>query len=186
MVSEPNSVLVIKQISLANKEDSHVHTANRSHTCLFAGSRLHSISQLPWLPAVSKSSNPSNSCLSLSDLRKFKPRLTKPTPQTCSKISRDQNPEIRSPKSLPRASTRRRSLRKIPTRRLRFITFRSSSWYTRHHEGLLVHRSTWPENLVVIRRCTRHHAPPGFLVAPSRAGEQCTLLPRADNSADVI
>ena len=186
MVSEPNSVLVIKQISLANKEDSYMHTANRSHTSLSAGSRLHSISQPPWLPTVSKSSSPSNPCLSLSDLRKSKPRLTKPTPQTCSKISRDQNPEIRSPKALPRASTRSRSFRKIPTRRLRFITFRSSSWYTRHHEGLLVHRSTWPENLVVIRRCTRHHAPPGFLVAPSRAGEQCTLLPRADNSADVI
>ena len=186
MVSEPNFVLGIKQISLANKEDSYVHTANRSHTCLSARSRLHSISQPPWLTARSRSSSPCNPCLSLSDLHKSKPRLTKPTPQTCSKISRDQNPEIRSPKAFPHASTRRRRLRKIPTRHLRFITFRSSSWYMRHHQGLLVHRSSWPENLVVIRHCTRHHAPPGFLVAPSRGGEQYTLLPRADNAADVI
>ena len=34
MVSEPNSVLGIKQISLANKEDSHVHIANRSQSML--------------------------------------------------------------------------------------------------------------------------------------------------------
>ena len=28
--------------------------------------------------------------------------------------------------------------------------------HMRRHDGLLVHRSTWPENLVVIRRCTCH------------------------------
>ena len=106
MVSEPNFVLGIKQTSLASREDSHVHTANRSHTCLFAGSRLHSISQPPWLPAVSKSSSPSNPCLSLSDLRKSKPRLTKPTPQTCSTAYRDQNPGTRPPTAAARATTR--------------------------------------------------------------------------------
>ena len=63
MVSEPNFVFGIKQTSLANKEDSHMHTAIRSHTCLSAGSRLHSISQSPWLTAVSRSSTPSNPCL---------------------------------------------------------------------------------------------------------------------------
>ena len=106
MVSEPNFVLGIKQISLANKEDSHVHTANRSHTCLSAGSRLHSISQPPWLPAVSRSSSPSNPCLSLSDLCKSKPRLTKPTPQTCSMAYRNQNPGSRPPTAATRAATR--------------------------------------------------------------------------------
>ena len=60
MVSEPNFVLGIRQTSLTNKEDSHVHTAIRSHTYLFAGSRLHSISQPSWLTAVSRSSSPSN------------------------------------------------------------------------------------------------------------------------------
>jgi len=106
MVSEPNFVLGIKQTSLASREDSHVHTANRSHTCLFAGSRPHSILQPPWLPAVSKSSSPSNPCLSLSDLRKSKPRLTKPTPQTCSTAYRDQNPGTRPPTAAARATTR--------------------------------------------------------------------------------
>ena len=57
MVSEPNFVLSIKQKSLASKEDSHVHITIRSHTCLSAGSRLHSISQVPWLIAVSRSLN---------------------------------------------------------------------------------------------------------------------------------
>ena len=106
MVSEPNFVLGIKQISLANKEDSHVHTAIKNHTCLSAGSRLHSISQPPWLTAVSRSSSPSNPCLSQSDLHKSKPRLTKPTPQTCSPAYRDQNPRTRPPTAATRATTR--------------------------------------------------------------------------------
>ena len=57
MVSKPNFVLGIKQKSLASKEDSHVHIIIRSHTCLSAGSRLHGISQPPWLCAVSKFNN---------------------------------------------------------------------------------------------------------------------------------
>ena len=57
MVSEPNFVLGIKQKSLATKEDLHVNITIRSHTCLFAGSRLHGILQPPWLCAVSKSNN---------------------------------------------------------------------------------------------------------------------------------
>ena len=68
MVSDPNFVFGIKQTSLANKEDSHVHTGIRSHTCLSAGSRLHNISQPPWLTALSRSSSLSNLCLSLSKL----------------------------------------------------------------------------------------------------------------------
>ena len=80
MVSEPNFVLGIKQKSLANKEDSHMHTAIRSHTCLSAGSRLYSISSL------------SNLCLSLSNLCTTNLRLMKPTRQTYSMAYRDQNP----------------------------------------------------------------------------------------------
>ena len=113
MVSEPNFVLDIKQTSLANKEDSHVHTAIRSHTCLSAGSRLHSTSQLPWLTAVSRSSSPSNPCLSLSDLRKSKSRLTKPTPQMCSPAYPDQNPGTRPPTAATRPTTRGQLLRRI-------------------------------------------------------------------------
>ena len=83
MVSKTNFVLGIKQTSLANKENSHVHTAIRSHTYLSAGSRLHNISQLPWLTAVSRSSSPSNLWLFLSDLCTSSLRLSKPIPQTC-------------------------------------------------------------------------------------------------------
>ena len=57
MVSEPNFVFGIKQKSLASKEDSHMHIIIRSRTCLSAGSRLHGISQPPWLCAVSKFNN---------------------------------------------------------------------------------------------------------------------------------
>ena len=67
----------------------------------------------------------------------------------------------------PRAAV---SFGKSLTRCLKFLTSRSSSWYTRRPEGLVVHRSTWPENLVVIRRRTHRHVPPGFPASPSRAG----------------
>ena len=42
----------------------------------------------------------------ISDLRKSKPRLTKPTPQTCSTAYRDQNPGTRPPMVAARATTR--------------------------------------------------------------------------------
>ena len=106
MVSEPNFVLGNKQKSLASKEDSHVHITIRSHTCLFAGSRLHSISQLPWITAVSRSSSPSNPCLSLSNLCTTSLCLMKPTKQTCSTAYRDQNPGTRPPTTAMPATTR--------------------------------------------------------------------------------
>ena len=79
--------------------------------------------------------------------------------------------------ALPRAAV---SSGKSTTRRLRFLTSRSSSWSTRRPDGLIVHRSTWLENLVVIRRRTRPHAPPGFPASPSCAGGLSTRLPRAE------
>ena len=106
MVSEPNFVFGIKQTSLTNKEDFHVHTAIRSHTCLFTRSRLHSISQPPWLTAVSRSSSPSNPCLSLSNLCTTSLHLMKPTRQTCSTAYRNQNPGTRPPTAAARATTR--------------------------------------------------------------------------------
>ena len=176
MVSEPNFVLDIKQKSLASKEDSHVHITVICHTCLSAGSRLHSILQPPWLTAVSRSSSPSNLCLSLSDLCTSSLRLLKPTPQTCSLASREENPEIRSTESKPRAAD---SFEKSLTRRLRFLTSRSSSWYTRRPEGLHVHRSSEPETPALIRPYTRPHTPLGFLASSSRAGSLSTHLPCA-------
>ena len=156
MVSEPSFVLGIKQKSLASKEDSHMHTAIRNHTCLSAGSRLHSISQPPWLTAVSRSSSPSNPCLSLSDLHKSKPRLTKPTTQTCSPAYRDQNPRTRPPTAAARATTHDNDSWNSHTRRRRFLTLSSDLSHTRRQDGLVVPRSTWAENLVIIRRHTRN------------------------------
>ena len=97
MVSEPNFVFGIKQKSLASKEDSHVHITVRSYTCLSIRSRLHSISQPPWLTTVSKYSSPSNLCLSLSNWGTTSLCLMKPTRQTCSTAYRDQNPGTRLP-----------------------------------------------------------------------------------------
>ena len=148
MISEPKFVLGIKQTSLANKEDSHVHTAIRSHTYLSAGSRLHSISQPPQLTTVSRSSSPSNPCLSLSDLCTSSLRLSKPTPQTCSQASREENPKIWSTESQLRIATRRSQLRKIYHAPPQILDFQIVFVHTCRHDGLLVHRSTWPENLV--------------------------------------
>ena len=180
MVSEPNFVLGIKQTSLANKEDSHVHTAIRSHTCLSAGSRLHSISQLPWLTAVSRSSSPSNPCLSLSNLCTTSLLLMKPTRQTWSMAYRDQNPGTRPPMASTRATMHEQRLLDSHTRRRRFSTPKQDRSHTRRLYGLVVHRSTWLENLVVIRRRTRLHVPLGFLESTSRAGGLSTRLPRAE------
>ena len=187
MVSEPNFVLGIKQKSLASKEDSHVHITVRSHRCLFAGSRIHSISQPRWLTVVSRSSNqvscdltyqiyakPSKPWLSLSNLCTTNLRLMKPTRQTCSTAYRDQNLGTRPPTA---AACAENGSWNSHTRRRRFSTPNLDLSHTRRQDGLVVHRFTWPENLVVIRRCTRHHTPPRFLAFPPRAGEHCMLLP---------
>ena len=105
MVSEPNFVIGIKQTSLASKEDFHAHTTIRSHTCLFARSRLHGISQPPWLIAVSRSSSPSNHCLSLLDLYTSSLCLMKPTRQKCSTAYREQNPGTRPSTAVAHATT---------------------------------------------------------------------------------
>ena len=58
--------------------------------------------------------------------------------------------------------------------------------HTRHQDDLVVHRSTWPKNLVVIRHCTRHHAPLGFLASLPRANEHHMLQPTPKTAANVI
>ena len=115
-------------------------------------------------------------CLSLSDLCTSRLHLSKPTPQTCSQASREENPEIRSTEIYPRAAV---SSGKSPTRRLRFLTSRLSSWYTRRPDGLLIHRFRESEIPALIRPYTRPHAPLGFLASPSRASGLSTRLPRA-------
>ena len=142
MVSEPNFVLSIKQKSLASKEDSHVHITIRSHTCLSAGSRLHSISQVPWLIAVSRSLNQASRdltyqiCANPSFSCQNQPHRRAPRPPARKTQKSSQ------PKSTHAPLRAVVSFGKSPTRRLRFLTSRSSSWYTRRPDGLVVHRST--------------------------------------------
>ena len=183
MVSEPNFVLGIKQKSLASKEDSHVYITVRSHTCLSAGFRIHSISQPPWLTAVSRSSNqvsrdltyhicakPSKPWLSLSNLCTTSLRLMKPTRQTCSTAYHNQNPGTRPPTVAARMEN---GSWNSHMRRRRFSTPSLDLSHTRRQNGLVVHRSTWPENLVVIQRCTRHLGFWLFLHAPVNIARSC-------------
>ena len=58
--------------------------------------------------------------------------------------------------------------------------------HTRRHDGLLVHRFTWPENLVVNRCRTRLHTPPGFLSSPPRAGEHACSCHALKSAADIV
>ena len=120
MELEPNFVLGIKQKSLASKEDSHVHITIRNHTCLSAGSRLHSISQPPWLTAVSRSSNqarhdltyqicanPSFSCQNQPHRRAPRPparktqKSGKPKPSHTPQLASENHPCAASNSSLP-------------------------------------------------------------------------------------
>ena len=71
--------------------------------------------------------------------------------------------QLKANHALPRAAV---SSGKSTTRRLRFLTSRSSSWYTCHPKGLHVHRSSEPETPALIRPYTRPHAPLGFLASP--------------------
>ena len=58
--------------------------------------------------------------------------------------------------------------------------------HTRRHDGLLVHRFTWPENLVVNRCRMRLHTPPGFLSSPPRAGEHACSCHAPKSAADIV
>ena len=121
---------------------------------------------------------PSKPWLNLLDLRKSKLFLMKPKPQTCSTTSRDQNPEIWSPEALPRPFTRLSRLRKISHAPPQIPDFQIVFVHTRHHDGLLVHRSTELKTPALIQPYTRPHAPLGFLASPARAGR---LLARTIN-----
>ena len=142
MVSESNLVLGIKQTSLASKENSHVHTTIRSHKCLSFGSRLHDILQLPWITVVSRCLNPSNLCLSLSDLCTSSLRLMKPTRQMCSMAYRDQNPGTRPPTAMHVPPLMDNGSWNSHMRRRRFSTPSLDLSHTRRQDSLVVSRST--------------------------------------------
>ena len=157
MISEPNFVLGIKQTSLASKEEYHVHTIIRSYTCFSARSWLHGILQPPWLYAVSKSNKLKQSrdlilqiCANPCFAWWYQHHRRAPRPPA------RKTQKFGQPKANHAPPCAAVSSGKSTTHRLRFLTSRSSSWSTRHPDGLVVHRPTWPENLVVIRRRTRH------------------------------
>ena len=152
MVSKPNFVLGIKQKSLASKKDSHVHITVRNHTCLFAGFRLHNISQSPWLTAVSSSSSPSihvspykicahQAFACQNRHHRYAPRPPARKTQKYGQPKASHAPQL--------ASENYHAPPQIPDFQIVFV-------HMRRHDGLLVHRSTWPENLVVNRFCMRH------------------------------
>ena len=156
MVSEPNFILGIKQKSLASKEESHMHITVRSHTCLSAGSRLHSISQTPWLTIVSRSSNHASRDLTYQICAQqafaWWNQLDRPAPQHI--VTKTQEPDLQRQLHAPPSADN--SSWNSHTRRRRFSTPNLDLSHTRHQDNLVVHRSTWLENLVVIRYYTCH------------------------------
>ena len=191
MVSELNFVLGIKQTSLASKEEYHVHTIIRSHTCFSAGSWLHGILQPPWLCAVSKSNKLKQSRDLILQIcanpyfawwNQHHRRAPRPLVKETQKLDLQLQPHV--PPRVDNGSWNSHTCRR------RFSTPRLDLSHTCRQEGLVVHRSIWPENLVVIRRGTRLHASLGFLASPSRAGGLSTRLPRVETllltSSDVI
>ena len=115
-------------------------------------SRHHSIMQSPWLTTVLRFSSLSSPCLSLSDLCKLRLHLMKPTIQSCSTASCDQNLGSQSPQESARVD---QDSSTHSTCRHRFFTPRLSLGHTRRHEGLIVCRSTQLENLTLIRQYMR-------------------------------
>ena len=100
---------------------------------------------------------------------------------------------------LPRGKLRNMVNRKLVTRRHvpqlapenyhappQILDFQIVFVHTRRHDGLLLHRFTWLENLVVKRCRTCLHAPPGFLTSPPRADEHTRSCHAPKSAADVI
>ena len=75
----------------------------------------------------------------------------------------DQNPGTRPPTEAARATTHDNGSWNSHTRRRRFLTLSSDLSHTRRQDGLVVPRSTWPENLVMIWRHMRQNVPHGYL-----------------------
>ena len=178
MVSDPNFILGIKWTSLASKEDSHVHITIRSHTCLFTGSRLHDILQPPWLCAMSKSNNQAI-CVSPYQICAHQAfawwnQQDKRASQHIATKTQELNLQwqLHAPTHVDNGSWN------FHTHCWRFSTPSSDLSHMRCQDGLVVPWSTWAENLVIIRRHTHPHAPPGYLsrhhdrYTPSRIEKQ--------------
>ena len=90
-------------------------------------------------------------------------RLMKPTRQKCSTAYHNQNQGTRPPTATARATTREQWLLELSHTPPKILDSSSDLSHTHHQDGLVVPRSTWPENLVIIRGHTHSHAPPGYL-----------------------
>ena len=114
MVSEPNFVLGIKQISLHNKEDSYMHSTDSQCPCLASDLDFthHAATMAHCCVKILK---PKQSMPLSSNMCKSKLRLMKPTPQTCSKTSHDQNPRTWPPIVSALATTRNNGSGASPT-----------------------------------------------------------------------
>ena len=161
-VSETGFVLGIKQLSLHSKEVSHVHNTDPPQChCLptdldsTASHSSHRTTVAVSLPCVwsLKHAMPPHSDLCKSNLR-----LTKPTTQMCFSAYLNQNPRNSSPSTAVCADI---GFGSPHTRHQGFLTPWSDSGYTCRHVGLIVCRSTKPENLALIWCCTGPHAPLG-------------------------
>ena len=110
MVSEPNFILGIKQISLHNKQDSYTRNTNPPQChCLpidldpMASHNSHGTIATILPPCLWSLKHVVTPFL---DLCKSSLHLMKSTTQMCSSTSRKQNPEIRWPITTTRATTR--------------------------------------------------------------------------------
>ena len=114
----------------------------------------------------------------------------KPTRQTCSTAYRDQNPRTRPLMEAACATTRDNSSWNSHTCCRRFLTLSSDLNHMRCQDSRVVPQSTWPENLVIIRRHTRQHTLPRYLSRHHVLVHAFTCLPRTERlllmSFDVI
>ena len=126
---------------------------------------------------------PSKSWLNLSNLCTTSLRLMKPIRETCFTAYRDQNPGTRPPTAAACATTRRQRLLELSHTPLQILDSqpRSQSHASPRRPYRPLIYLAWESG-----GHTTLHTPLGFLAAPPRASEHCTLLPRADTAADVI
>ena len=145
MVLEPNFVLSIKQLSLHRKEISHVYNRDPSQ-CLYLPTtpQFHTApTKSPLLFRRHVSHLSSMSCLHFLNLRTSSLRLMKPTAQTCSTTSSDQNPRIRPLSATTRAN---KGFDNFSTCHCGFPRCESYTSNTRCIDNLLACRSAKLEN----------------------------------------
>ena len=166
MVSKPNFVLGIKQLSLCSKEVSHALNRFAMVMLLAHKSRLHSFTQLPqnyhcYLAAMSSISQ---ACRASS----FRSVQIKPSPNETNytdvllNLLREKPRSTATIGSCTRLHKWTESLAHYPTCRHDFLMCTSSISQTHWPIGLVVRRSIKHKNPIPTRSCTHFNAPPRF------------------------